>query len=107
MIVNNLTQYDRFRRTPPLVFDGRDTYGTWKQPSWLVTRPADDLIGRIVASSQHEGKPHLLAQDIYDSQLLHWVLIAFNFPRSAVVFGWPRAGDIVEYPDESLVIPEL
>lgn len=97
--------YSRFSQTPVMLVNGTETYGKWKQYRFLSNRPADDQIGIFQVSNQFEGKPDLIASRIYSSSQLDWVLIAFN--NAFDVFNWPRAGDVIEYPIESIVIPEI
>lgn len=98
-------QYSRFRKSQPIMVDGVQTQGAWTQPSWLKSRPPDSLVHTYTVPSEYEGRPHMIAQEVYGVQELDWVIIAFNQARS--VFNWPRSGSVIEYPDESLVIPSL
>jgi len=94
-----------------IITDGHETFGRWKSYSFLKERPADENIGVFRVTSAVEGRPDLISQQVYGTPLLDWVLIAFNntidnqSARNAL--NWPRAGDLVEYPVESIVVPEV
>jgi hypothetical protein len=96
---------NRYNNTPFIIVDGNKTRGSWSQPSWLKSRPEPKNIGRLVVSSQYEGRPDLIAKLIYNNSELDWVLLAFNNVDNP--FGWPRTGLVIEYPSENLVFPEL
>lgn len=98
-------EYSRYRYTELLMYDDSETLGTWNQPSFLVKRPTEDQIGVFRVTSAVEGRPDLIANQLYGSPLLDWVLIAFNNARSAL--NWPKTGDVIEYPLKIVVIPEI
>lgn len=97
--------FSRYNLTEKTIYNGQDTYGLWKQHSFLTATLSDDQIGTFVVTSNYEGKPALIAYEIYRESLLDWVLLAFNDVRDP--FTWPKTGTIVKYPIESLVFPEL
>lgn len=82
-----------------------ETFGVWRPPSFIRTRPPSDLIGRYHVHSGRDGKPDYIAADLYGSQFLDWVLIAFN--NATDVLNWPEAGTVIEYPLPSLVFSEI
>lgn len=98
-------QFSRFSRTPRIIVDGKETYGSWVQPSFLKNRPSDDQIQTFRVTSAMEGRPDLIANAVYGTPLLDWVIISFNKVRNTL--NWPAAGDLIEYPIDDLVIPEL
>lgn len=100
-----LDQFSRFQQTPPIIVDGVGTYGAWVQPSFLTNRPNNDQIGVFKVTSAIEGRPDLISHQLYGTPLLDWVLISFNNARRSL--NWPKAGDIVEYPLDTVVLPEL
>ena len=104
-IMAKLHQFSRFQTTEPIIVGGNDTYGVWKQPSFLVTRPREDQIGVFRVTSALEGRPDLIAYKLYGTPLLDWVLISFNNARRAL--NWPKAGDSIEYPLDEVVLPSL
>ncbi len=100
-----LDDFSRFINTPEVIFQGEQTLNTWTPPAWMRERPSDDEIGAFRVTSATEGRPDLIADAVYGEPLLFWVLIAFN--RVGDSLNWPRAGDVVEYPVDSVVFPEL
>lgn len=100
-----LDQFSRFQTTDPIIIDGVETFGSWRRPSFLRERPTDDFIGVFQVTSAIEGRPDLISNELYGTPLLDWVLISFNNARKAL--NWPMAGDTIEYPLESIVLPEL
>jgi hypothetical protein len=100
-----LDDFSRFKISDRIIVDGKETFGTWKQFSFLKTRPSDEFIGTYNVTSATEGRPDLIAFAVYGSAQLDWVLIAFNKVRETL--NWPRAGDLIEYPLETIVLPEL
>ena len=100
-----LDDYSRFSKTEMIIIDGVETFGKWKQYSFLVERPVEDKIGVFRITSAVEGRPDLISTQIYGTPMLDWVLIAFNNARGTL--NWPRTGDTIEYPVESIVIPEV
>ena len=88
-----------------IIVDGNETFGRWQSYSFLKVRPPEDQIDVFQVTSAVEGRPDLISQQIYDTPLLDWVLIAFNNARDSL--NWPKAGDLVEYPIESVVVPEV
>lgn len=103
--MTDFDEYSRYRTTQLLVVDGKETLGAWSQPPFLLNRPTDDEIGVFRVTSAVEGRPDLIANQLYGSPLLDWVLIAFNNARTSI--NWPRAGTAIEYPMKSVVIPEI
>lgn len=98
-------EYSRYRYTEPVVFDDNESLGTWTQPAFLLNRPTEDQIGVFRVTSAVEGRPDLIANQLYGSPLLDWVLISFNNARTAL--NWPKAGEAIEYPLKIVVIPEI
>lgn len=100
-----MDDFSRFSRTEMIIVDGYETFGQWKQYSFLMERPADENVGVFRVTSAIEGRPDLISYEVYGTPLLDWVLIAFNNAREAL--NWPLAGTLVEYPLESIVVPEV
>ncbi len=89
----------------PIVVDGVRTYGSWTRPKWLVKRPPSKLIHNYYVNNQFEGRPDIISNQVYNTPHLWWVIVAFNNPLESL--NWPRVGSIIQYPDESVVFPEL
>jgi hypothetical protein len=98
-----LDDFSRFFQTEAVIVDGNETFGAWKPPSFVKVRPAEDKIRRFRVISDTEGRPDKIAYVLYGTPLLDWVLISFNKVRDPL--NWPKAGDIIEYPIESIVFP--
>lgn len=109
-------QYSRLKRTEAIIVEGNETLGTWVEPSWIREKPSDDLVGVFRVTNQFEGRPDLIANQIYNTPHLAWVLIAFNarFNSDTQVaqaarraLNWPRSGQTIIYPLDSIVFPEV
>lgn len=100
-----LDQFSRFQQTEQIIVDGVDTFGLWVQPSFLKKRPLEDNIGVFRVTTATEGRPDLIANELYGTPLLDWVLISFNKVRRTL--NWPRAGDSIEFPLDVVVLSEL
>jgi len=71
----------------------------------MITRPNDKYIHKYIVPSSQQGRPDLIADAVYGLDSLDWVLITFN--NVINVFGWPKSGEIISWPDSSIVIPSL
>lgn len=98
-----LDDFSRLFQTPKTVVDGNETFGVWNPPSFIKIRPDENRINRYVVTNATEGRPDNISNILYGTPFLDWVLISFNKIRDPL--NWPRAGEIIEYPDESLVFP--
>ncbi len=101
----DLDEFSRFKQTPPLIYDGVATFGRWVPLSFLTTRPAEENINVFKITPALEGRPDLIANQVYNTPLLDWVLIAFNKVRNPL--NWPKVGTTIEYPLDTIVLPEL
>ena len=98
-------EFLRLFNTDLVMTKGELTYGAWATPSFIKTRPSDNQIRTFKVTSALEGRPNLISLQLYGTEHLFWVLIAFNNARG--VLNWPRSGDVIEYPLDSIVLPEL
>jgi hypothetical protein len=71
-----------------------ETFGVWKKPSFLKTRPNEDVIGKFQVTTAEAGKPDIIATRLYGSPYLDWIIIAFN--KTTDVLNWPQPGAIIE-----------
>ena len=94
--------YPRFGQTDPVLFDGEETYGRWNSP---LTDAIYTNYGLLVVEAQYEGRPDLIANQLYNDPSLDWMLIAVNNATDAL--NWPRAGDTIKVPSPSIVTSEL
>ncbi len=97
--------FSRFQETPIQIIDGKETLGVWSQPTFLKVKPDPKSIRTYKVTSKTEGRPDLISYNIYGTTFLDWVIIAFNDAHGAL--NWPKAGDIVEYPTDTIVMSEL
>lgn len=100
-----LDNFSRFFQTPEILEQGKETFGVWVQPQYLKERPDEENISIFRVTTQTEGRPDLIANELYGSPMLDWVLIAFNKVRDPL--NWPKAGDAIEYPLDIIVFPQI
>lgn len=98
-------ELSRLKTTSLTIVDGKETYGRWASFKFLKERPPEEQINVFQVTSALEGRPDLISQQVYNTPLLDWVLIAFNNVRETL--NWPRTGDIIEYPSDEIVLPQL
>jgi hypothetical protein len=94
--------YSRFVQTSPVLYDGNETYGRWNSP---ITSTIYDNLVLVVVGARYEGRPDLLAYELYGDSSLDWVLITVNNATEAL--NWPRAGDTIKVPSSSTITSEL
>lgn len=51
------------------------------------------------------GRPDLIAEKIYDTRFLDWVIIMYNKPLNTI--GWPKVGTTIQTPTKSTVLRNL
>lgn len=112
MVLMKFNEFSRFNNTEHIIVDGKETIGTWNKPSWLRELPDDKFIRTFNVNSALEGRPDIIANRVYGTPLLAWVLIAFNATHysdggARVGLNWPRAGMLIRYPSDSIVFPEI
>jgi hypothetical protein len=98
------SDFSRFRQTQLVNYQGISTLDKWAQPTWLSQKLTTDKEGTFYVTSEYEGKADMIANLIYGTPLLDWVIISYN---NAEPFGWPKTGSIIKYPSERVVFPEL
>lgn len=98
--------FSRFRFTDPVIFNGKDTFPLPTKPSFLdkSTLRENEIIRRTV-TSKTQGRPDLIANDVYGTSFLFWVPILFNKPEEPI--GWPPTGLVIELPIPRKVLAEL
>jgi hypothetical protein len=94
--------YSRFNQTQRVLYDGQETLGMWVNP---ITDQLVNTAGKYVVANRYEGRPDLIAYEAYGSSSLDWLLIAVNKATGAL--NWPRAGDVILIPQQSLIASEL
>lgn len=94
--------YSRFSKTSHVLFDGQETFGGWNNPT---TKRLYDSKNVYSVDNAHEGRPDLIAHELYGDSTLDWLLISIN--NNIDVLNWPRAGDVIFVPSGSLIASEL
>lgn len=103
--MSELGDNSRFNTTQSIIVDGKETLGRWSEPRFLTQPVAESDIYAFKVDNRYEGRPDVIADILYDASDLAWVLIAFNQVRDPM--NWPRAGDVIKYPDRAIVFSEL
>lgn len=101
----NDKMYSRLKNTPTVRYRDQIIYGMWVRPPFLTTKLRPDQIGTLIVDNTLEGRPDKIAHYLYGSPQLDWILISFN--NASDVLNWPRTNDIIKYPLDSVVIPQL
>lgn len=96
--------YSRFVNTPAVIIDGHEVYGPWHVPDSLL-RPSTFSPIRYKVPNSQAGRPDLIANQFYAASQLDWLIIAFN--NATQVFNWPKAGEVINVINPSLVSSEL
>lgn len=94
----------RFGLSTPIIFNGVETYGLATQFPFLDPnnlKPTD--ITSLAITPDLAGKPWAIAQKLYNSPVLDWVIVLFNKPLNPV--GWPAIGTVIKAPSVSVVLP--
>ena len=99
------SDHSRFRRQQSISVDGVETIGRWKEPRWLTEPLEPKLVSLFHVTNEYEGRPDRIATLIYGDSTMDWVLLAFNRVRETL--NWPRTGDVIRYPDGSVVFQEM
>jgi len=97
-----LSAYSRFAKTDSVLFDGQETVGRWNNP---ITAVLIDNTVIYQVDNAHEGRPDLIADELYGISTYDWLLIAINHVTDAL--NWPRAGDAIRVPVSEVVVSEL
>jgi hypothetical protein len=106
MALNGRTNSRFAQSTPILTRSGEPTYGIAKKYNFQTkSNLSEDQIGSFTVTADFTKRPWKIAEEIYGNADLMWVLITFN--RVMNPFGWPRLGQIIEYPKPSVVAAEL
>lgn len=111
-MANKFGDFSRLRKTEQIIVNGNETVGVWNKPSWLRSLPEERFIKVFRVSNRVEGRPDLISEQVYGTPLLAWVLVSFNAmhyqdDEARLGLNWPRAGAILRYPVESIVLPEI
>ena len=94
----------RLNDTEPVIKDGKVTYGRWKKPAFLLKEHFDFEIEYTVDNTK-AGRPDLIAEEVYGTSDLYWVVIAAHRPLNPI--GWPPTGTKLILPGSSEVYNDL
>lgn len=102
----------RYDNTSNIIYKDQNIKARWAKYSWLVKKPDDMFINSVKITSQYAGEPRRIASAVYGDHNLYWVIVAFNHvwyaDRGATnVFHWPIAGQMIYYPDFSVISPTI
>lgn len=95
----------RFRNTESVLYNGNETFGTWSQADLFIRPKSPGDYFLYTVTNSYEGRPDLIAFEVYNSSELDWIIIAYNKPRQ--VLNWPIAGDVIKVPRASVVSLEI
>lgn len=95
-------KYGRFNNTSPVIKDGKETYGTWNKPEFVDA--GDDTISFTVDNTT-AGRPDLIANQVYGTPELYWVIIAVVRPFNTL--NWPPTGTVLLLPGKSVVLNQI
>jgi hypothetical protein len=97
----------RFSGSDPILNrDGKETFGIAKKFDFLDRDILQEgEIKTLVVDIDGAGRPDQLAEKIYGNVDLGWILIQFNHIENP--FNWPLNGQVIEFPDPSVVFSEI
>jgi hypothetical protein len=99
----DLVRNARFNGSTPIVQDGKETFGTWKKPNFL-TSPFQETVTYVVDNTKM-GRADLIANEVYGTCDLYWVVIAAMRPMNPT--NWPKTGDVLYLPSQAEVFAQL
>ena len=96
----------RFKDTEAVSKDNSISFGLWKRPAFTNL---DDLAEEDITTFQvtqfRAGRPDLIANDLYGTPSLEWVITMANRPLNPL--GFPRAGSIIRVPKKDTVFRDF
>ena len=92
----------RFKDTEVVSKDGALTFGLWDRLDFtnLDDLPEEDIT-TLQVDQRFAGRPDLIAEEIYGSSFLEWVITMSNRPLNPL--GFPKAGTIIKFPKKGIV----
>lgn len=82
------------------------TFGLFNRLNFLdPNNLSEDQIFKFEVRPPFNGRPDLIADEIYGVSILSWVLILFNNPRETLL--WPENGSVIKYPSSIVVFSEI
>lgn len=97
----------RFRLSKAVVTTtGAETFALMTKHFFLDSKNLrDDQITSVEITPDLAGKPWAIADKLYNSPMLDWVIILFNRPLNPV--NWPQIGTVIKAPIQSIVLPNV
>ncbi len=95
--------FNRYKNTESISVNSVVTYGSYSSYSFMGYPKSSAGVMKI--GPELEGRPDAIANVLYGDPSLYWVLIEYNNIKNTL--NWPKAGDIVYYPPEDVVLREL
>lgn len=100
-----VSSYSRFFTTDTVVFEGKETFGLLVERDFLKRENLEeDQIIKFKVQPEYAGRPDLIANDVYGTPYLDWVVTLFNKPRNPL--NWPYSGTTIELPRADKVVQE-
>lgn len=102
-----LPSHSRFKLSNSVVLpDGTETIDMMRWFDFLdLNNIKPENLETFLVDNETSGRPDLIANYIYGTPQLYWVLIMVNKPKK--MLGWPRTGTVVYAPTKSIVMPAL
>ncbi len=92
----------RFYSLESIIINGKPTYGRASLPDALQeANLTPGQIARMTITQQYVGRPDALANDVYGTPFLEWIIVMFNKPMNPL--GWPQAGITIKLPTKDAV----
>lgn len=101
--VDNLS---RLKFSDPIIINGKEMFGLWNRPNWMdINNIEDRNVQNFMVNQETAGRPDLIANTIYGTPLLEWVVIMFNNPINTL--GFPKSGTTIKLPRPTLVFSNI
>jgi hypothetical protein len=98
--------HSRFLLSNPIIHNGVEAFGIMTKHFFLdQNNLKDDQIISVEITPDLAGKPWAVANKLYNSPVLDWVIVLFNRPINPV--NWPYIGTVIKAPIESVVVPNV
>lgn len=98
--------HSRFLLSNPVIHNNVETFGLMAKHFFLDPKNLrDDQINSFEVTPEFAGKPWAIADKLYNSPVLDWVIVLFNKPINPV--NWPVVGTVIKVPVEDVVIPNV
>lgn len=79
--------------------------GFWARPSFLDRQFTAEQIAFYRVTTQTEGRPNVIANELYGSEEYEWILLAFNDVVDTLT--WPKSGSVIRYPKKKAILTDL